>query len=576
MANNKIDCATLEPYINHSTATTAAFAVGGTMKHSIRTLAILVLIGTALAFGQTPGTSQYPASLDTDTTLLVAANGCSTTLNGAINNSVTSITVNSQTCFPATGVFAISSEYFIYTASTSTTFTVTRGAFGSTAISHANGTPVRLSIVAAYHNVHKDAIKATQAKIGTGANAPTNNTVFRGTGAGTSDWGQITNSHVDNSAAIAYSKLNLATSISSGDLATSVITGLTAETTADNADLILIYDDSAGALRKMTRANFTAGGGGSGTVNTGAANALAFYPSAGTTVDDAVGATYDGSTSPNLKITSQNSTHVPLEIRLASGQSAGALEVKNNGGAIVSSLTSSGGYSVTGDSSISLTSSSTSFPRKLQLTNVGSGTAFRWEFESEGTGIANREGGKLQLFARYGVKIVGTRNSSFAPSFETGASTDPALHVENGATGVIPLVANAISSTTVSTFEAQTNGTRVFAVKGAQFYGSHHSQGNVSGAVTIDFANGNMVSVTVTGNITSMTFSNLQAGGSYKLRFTQDGTGGRTWTPSSSNFLYPGGVGGSILSPGANAVDVFHCDSFDGSKLVCNGLFDVQ
>lgn len=37
------------------------------------------------------------------------------------------------------------------------------------------------------------------------------------------------------------------------------IDGLTAETTADNADTIVVYDDSASANRKMTRANFLAG-----------------------------------------------------------------------------------------------------------------------------------------------------------------------------------------------------------------------------------------------------------------------------------------------------------------------------
>ena len=46
-----------------------------------------------------------------------------------------------------------------------------------------------------------------------------------------------------------------------------VITGQTAETSIDDDDLILIYDDSASALRKMTKANFTAGlSGGGGTV----------------------------------------------------------------------------------------------------------------------------------------------------------------------------------------------------------------------------------------------------------------------------------------------------------------------
>ena len=44
-----------------------------------------------------------------------------------------------------------------------------------------------------------------------------------------------------------------------------LITGATAETSIDGADSILIYDDSATALRKMTRTNFVAGIGGTNT-----------------------------------------------------------------------------------------------------------------------------------------------------------------------------------------------------------------------------------------------------------------------------------------------------------------------
>ena len=40
-----------------------------------------------------------------------------------------------------------------------------------------------------------------------------------------------------------------------------LITGATAETSIDGADSVLIYDDSASALRKMTRTNFVAGVG---------------------------------------------------------------------------------------------------------------------------------------------------------------------------------------------------------------------------------------------------------------------------------------------------------------------------
>jgi len=44
--------------------------------------------------------------------------------------------------------------------------------------------------------------------------------------------------------------------VRAGDISTGAITGQTAETTVANDDLILIYDTSAGAIRKMTKSNF--------------------------------------------------------------------------------------------------------------------------------------------------------------------------------------------------------------------------------------------------------------------------------------------------------------------------------
>jgi hypothetical protein len=48
----------------------------------------------------------------------------------------------------------------------------------------------------------------------------------------------------------------------SSDLPTTSFTGATAETSIAGSDLVLIYDDSATAVRKMTRTNFVAGVGG--------------------------------------------------------------------------------------------------------------------------------------------------------------------------------------------------------------------------------------------------------------------------------------------------------------------------
>ena len=58
-------------------------------------------------------------------------------LNGSINNSVTTITVDSTTGFPTTGIILIDQELILYTGKTSTTFTgCTRGADGTTAAAH--------------------------------------------------------------------------------------------------------------------------------------------------------------------------------------------------------------------------------------------------------------------------------------------------------------------------------------------------------------------------------------------------------------------------------------------------------
>ena len=100
---------------------------------------------------------QYPGTTASDSNLFVAVNNLSTTLNGAIDASVTTITVTSTTGFPTTGYITIELEAISYTGVTGTQFTgCTRGADGTTAASHADATQVFHNIVAAHHNVLKD------------------------------------------------------------------------------------------------------------------------------------------------------------------------------------------------------------------------------------------------------------------------------------------------------------------------------------------------------------------------------------------------------------------------------------
>ena len=92
------------------------------------------------------------------------------TLNGAINNSTTSVVVASATGFPTAGNFRImiEAEIMLVTAVASNTFTVTRGIEGTTAASHADTLPV----VQAFTKGALDAILSDNMQFGTCANLP--------------------------------------------------------------------------------------------------------------------------------------------------------------------------------------------------------------------------------------------------------------------------------------------------------------------------------------------------------------------------------------------------------------------
>ncbi|MGS1076637.1 hypothetical protein [Pseudoxanthomonas beigongshangi] len=84
-----------------------------------------------------------------------------------------------------------------------------------------------------------------------------------------------------------------------------------------------------------------------------------------------------------------------------------------------------------------------------------------------------------------------------------------------------------------------------------------------SGAVNIDCALGEYFTCALTGNITSITFSNLPGAGkgaTKLIRFTQDATPRTVAWPGS--FKWAGGAAGSV-STGAGAVDVLAISTFD-------------
>lgn len=108
----------------------------------------------------------YPGATSSDTNLYLAKNNLATTLNGALNNSATTVPVTSTTGFPASGIITIDLEAIAYTSLDATNFLgCTRGFDGTTAASHTSLTQVFHNVVAIHHNAPKDEIIALEADL---------------------------------------------------------------------------------------------------------------------------------------------------------------------------------------------------------------------------------------------------------------------------------------------------------------------------------------------------------------------------------------------------------------------------
>jgi len=96
-----------------------------------------------------------------------------------------------------------------------------------------------------------------------------------------------------------------------------------------------------------------------------------------------------------------------------------------------------------------------------------------------------------------------------------------------------------------------------------------YNAGNISGAVTLDYENGNVQYATATGNISGITINNWPAtgrGGFLTLEITQDGTGGRTLTLSSA--YVTAGNAAITLSTGAGDVDEIYFRTRDAGTTI--------
>lgn len=159
------------------------------------------------------GVAGFPLALDNAATLFEARDRARTTLSALISDTATTISVLSTASFPNSGSAVIESEVFYYTSKTVGSFQgVTRGAEGSTAVSHPLGAEVAIKHTARHHNVLVDAISATQTKLGIGASTPATGQFLKGTAVGTSAWGALTSAEVTG--ALGYTPLRPSNNLS--------------------------------------------------------------------------------------------------------------------------------------------------------------------------------------------------------------------------------------------------------------------------------------------------------------------------------------------------------------------------
>lgn len=97
-----------------------------------------------------------------------------------------------------------------------------------------------------------------------------------------------------------------------------------------------------------------------------------------------------------------------------------------------------------------------------------------------------------------------------------------------------------------------------------------YSVGNISGAVTLDYVNGQYQYATLTGNVSSLTINNWPAsgtGGWMTLELIQDGTGSRTLTLGSA-YKTAAATGTIVLTTTASKRDKLYLQTRDAGTTI--------
>lgn len=160
-------------------------------------------------------------------------------------------------------------------------------------------------------------------------------------------------------------------------------------------------------------------------------------------------------------------------------------------------------------------------------------------------------------FTGTGTLNVTTDNSSTSLRLSTNQTSGGQILLNAGTNGNIQIVPTGTGRTLITACEPTL----------IDYAETIYSIGNSgSGTVTPDINNGNVQTVTATGNFTLALPSNIKTGSSLTLIITQDATGSRTCTFNAS---YKFAGGSKTLSTAANSIDVVSI-FYDGSRYLAS------
>jgi hypothetical protein len=315
----------------------------------------------------------------------------------------------------------------------------------------------------------------------------------------------------------------LRSSQSSGNEGGEIQLALAGTTTLSSGVAIDVFNDrvrifetggtNRGAYIDLSAAAASAGtnllaGGGSGTVSSGAAGALAYYPSLGTTVDDAAAMVYSAS-NQHLTITAQGAATSPLRLVGTTSQTADLFQIfSTSAGTVLGSVGAFGGATFT-----SLATSATAPATALVVTGAAH-TALNTATEYSDVYFNL---GQTKTFATGGIATLRTFRVAPATYAFSGVST-----VTNAATFQIDGAPAAGTNATLTEAAALRILTGTASGKGLVIRGATSQTGNY-----IDVQNNSGTSLVTLGTTNiNLAPHGASAGNTFELRFSELAAGG--------------------------------------------------